>query len=172
MRWTVRRRVGGPRPGAQDGSLVLPLLGAQPLRAPVVCNRARGLGALRYGGRMAQEQPRRDDGKWMSPGTPPAPATPPIKRRRSPRCNVSLRARALRRRAERAGVLYDKSDSLGTMLAVAHAEASQTCDRLDDALSRAGQLTGVPVEVARQLVRDGYAPETAAMASVLVLGVR
>ena len=55
--------------------------------------------------------------------------------------------------------------------AVAQAEASQTCDRLDDALSRAGQLTGEPVEVARRLVRDGYEPETAAMASVLVLGV-
>lgn len=136
-----------------------------------MCNRARDSGALRYGGAMVQEQPRRDDGKWMSPGIPPTPVTPPLKRRDAPKCRVSLRARALRRRAERAGVRYDKSDPLGTMFAVAHAEASQTCDRLSEALSRAEQLTGEPVEVARQLVRDGYAPETAAMASVFALGV-
>lgn len=135
-----------------------------------MCKRARRRGALRYGGPMTQDQPRRDDGKWMSPGAPPAPAAP-VKRRRAPRCNVSLRARAMRRRAERAGAHYDKSDPLGTMFAVARAEASQKCARLDDALSRAGQLTGEPVEVARQLVRDGYAPDTAAMASVLALGV-
>ena len=136
-----------------------------------MCNRARGRSALRYGGPMAQEQPRRDDGKWMSPGTPPTPATPPPKRRNTPKCVVSLRVRAMRRRAERAGVRHDKSDPLGTMFAVARAEASQRCDRLDEALSRAGQLNGVPVEVARQLVRDGYQPDTAAMASVLALGV-
>lgn len=143
----------------------------QALPQTVMCNRARGGGALRYGGPMAQEQPRRDDGKWMSPGTPPTPATPRLKRRHAPKCVVSLRARAMRRRAERAGVRYDKSDPLATMLEVARAEASQKCDRLDDALSRAGQLTGEPVEVARQLIRDGYQPDTAAMASVLALGV-
>lgn len=84
---------------------------------------------------------------------------------------MSLRGRAVRRRAERAGVPYDKTDLLGTMAAVAQAEASQTCDRLDEARSRAEQLDGEPVEVARQLVRDGYPPDTAAMASVFALGV-
>lgn len=84
---------------------------------------------------------------------------------------MSLRPRAVRRRAERAGVRFDKYDQLGTMAAVAQAEASQVCDGLEDAMTRAEQLPGKPVEVAKQLVRDGYPPETAAMASVLALGV-
>ncbi|MYA40474.1 MAG: hypothetical protein F4Z31_01595 [Gemmatimonadetes bacterium] len=77
----------------------------------------------------------------------------------------------MRRRAERAGVPYDKSDLLGTMEAVVQAEASEVCDGLAEAQSRAKHLDGEPVEVARQLVRDGYPPDTAAMASVLALGV-
>ena len=155
---------------AQD-SRAVPAVRIQVPRDAVMCSRARPSLALLYGGAMTPDQPRATDGKWMSPGSRPAPVAPPPTRRATKRCSVSLRPRAVRRRAERAGVPYDKCDPLGTMAAVARAEASERCDRLEAALARAEQIPGRPVEVARQLVRDGYTPDTAAAASVFALGV-